>query len=169
MAGYSLGSALNFVVIYNLGAITGSIGGWLSSKINIKFVLIASYSLGALALTALPFNSSEKYLYVMVYAVGASTLGSQLLAYAYASDFYPSHIRSSGVGFASGVGRVGAIISPVVIGWVVSMSLPFQQNFMVISFAGVIAAVAICIVKQRNSDSHRTERAGYLQGGQSPD
>ncbi len=128
MAGYSLGSALNFVIVFNVGAIVGAIfGGWLSDKVNIKRVLIASYVVGAVALTLMGYTKSTVSLFVVVFIVGASTLGTQLLAYAYAGDFYPHAIRSTGVGFASGVGRIGAIVAPVLIGWLVSLKLPLER------------------------------------------
>ncbi|MNC61234.1 putative 3-hydroxyphenylpropionic transporter MhpT [compost metagenome] len=101
----------------------------------------------------LGYTRSTELLFVVVFIVGASTLGTQLLAYAYAGDFYPSTIRSTGVGFASGVGRVGAIVAPVLIGALVSMALPLEQNFMAIALAGLVGAVAVTMINQSRSDS----------------
>lgn len=51
MAGYSLGSALSFVIALNVGAIIGAVcGGWLADKFNIKWVLVAMYALGGVLL-----------------------------------------------------------------------------------------------------------------------
>lgn len=159
MAGYSLGSALNFVIVFNVGAIAGAVlGGWLSDKVNIKRVLIAFYVVGAVALTAMGYTKSTELLFVVVFVVGASTLGTQLFAYAYAGDFYPAAIRSTGVGFASGVGRIGAIVAPVLIGWLVSLKLPLEQNFMAISLAGIVGALAVTLINQARAESFRTQR-----------
>ena len=150
MAGYSLGSALNFVLVFNIGAVCGAVGGgWLGDKFNIKHVLIALYLLGAVSLTVMGFTKSTELLFVVVFIVGASTLGTQLLAYAYAGEFYPTAIRATGVGFASGVGRMGAIIAPVLIGFVVSMKLPLEQNFMAIAAAGVLGTFAVMLINHR--------------------
>lgn len=163
MAGYSLGSALNFVIVFNLGAIVGAIGGGLlSDKLNIKHVLISFYAVGAISLTALAYTKSTELLFVAVFIVGASTLGTQLLAYAYAGDFYAPAIRSTGVGFASGVGRIGAIVAPVLIGWLVTLELPMEQNFMAIALAGLIGAVAVSFVNQARSDSARAKASASL-------
>lgn len=165
MAGFSLGSALNFVIVFNLGAIAGALGGgWLSDKLNIKHVLVAFYLIGAIALTVLGYTRSTSLLVAVVFIVGASTLGTQLLAYAYAGDFYPSTIRSTGVGFASGVGRVGAIVAPILIGWLVSIKLPLEQNFMAISLAGLIGAAAVSLINQTRADSVRVRKATALAG-----
>ncbi|WP_223531316.1 MFS transporter [Pseudomonas sp. GL-R-19] len=163
MAGFSLGSALNFVIVFNVGAIAGAIGGgWLSDKLNIKHVLVCFYIVGAMALTILGYTRSTTLLFPVVFTVGASTLGTQLLAYAYAGDFYPSSIRSTGVGFASGVGRIGAIVAPVLIGWLVSLNLPLEKNFMAISLAGLIGAAAVTMINQSRADSTQVRKAPAL-------
>ncbi|MNI44863.1 4-hydroxybenzoate transporter PcaK [compost metagenome] len=163
MAGFSLGSALNFVIVFNVGAIAGAIGGgWLSDKLNIKHVLVCFYIVGAIALTILGYTRSTTLLFPVVFIVGASTLGTQLLAYAYAGDFYPSSIRSTGVGFASGVGRIGAIVAPILIGWLVSLNLPLEKNFMAISLAGLIGAAAVTMINQSRADSTQVRKAPAL-------
>jgi MFS transporter, AAHS family, benzoate transport protein len=150
MAGYSLGSALNFVIVFNVGAIVGAVGGgWLGDKFNIKWVLVAFYALGAIALTAMGYTKSTELLFVAVFVVGASTLGTQLLAYAYAGEFYPTAIRSTGVGFASGIGRAGAILAPILIGWIVSLKLPLEQNFIAIGIAGLLGTIAVALINHR--------------------
>ncbi len=163
MAGYSLGSALNFVIVFNVGAIVGAIGGGLlSDKFNIKHVLICFYAVGAISLTALAYTKSTELLFLAVFIVGASTLGTQLLAYAYAGDFYSPATRSTGVGFASGVGRIGAIVAPVLIGWLVSLKLPMEQNFMAIAVAGLLGAIAVTFVNQSRADSTRAGAVNAL-------
>ena len=163
MAGYSLGSALNFVIVFNVGAIVGAVGGGLlSDKFNIKRVLIGFYAVGAISLAALAYTKSTELLFLAVFIVGASTLGTQLLAYAYAGDFYSPATRSTGVGFASGVGRIGAIVAPVLIGWLVSLKLPMEQNFMAIAVAGLLGAIAVTFVNQSRADSTRTRAMNAL-------
>ncbi|MFJ4156215.1 MFS transporter [Pseudomonas sp. NPDC089752] len=163
MAGFSLGSALNFVIVFNVGAIAGALGGgWLSDRLNIKYVLVSFYIVGAIALTMMGYTRSTALLYAVVFVVGASTLGTQLLAYAYAGDFYPSTIRSAGVGFASGVGRIGAIAAPVLIGWLVSMNLPLERNFLAISLAGLMGAFAVTLINQACADSSHARKHAAL-------
>ncbi|MFM0616077.1 MFS transporter [Paraburkholderia nemoris] len=147
LAGYSLGSALNFVLVYNIGAIVGAFAGaWLGDKLNIKYALVAFYALGAVSLTAMGYTKSTELLFVMVFIVGASTLGTQLIAYGYAAEFYPMAIRSTGVGFASGVGRTGAIVAPILIGGLVALKLPLEQNFMAIGLAGLLGMIAVILI-----------------------
>ncbi len=152
MAGYSLGSALNFVIVFNVGAILGAVmGGWLGDRFNIKYVLVGFYAMGALSLTLMGYTKSTELLFVIVFIVGASTLGTQILAYAYTGVFYPTSIRSTGLGFASGVGRLGAILAPILIGTLVSLDLGLEQNFMAIGFAGLLGAIAVMLINHQRS------------------
>ena len=134
MAGYSLGSALSFVIALNVGAIIGAVGGgWLADKFNIKWVLVGMYALGGVLLYLMTFQTSTELRYLIIGAVGACTTGAQLVAYAYCGQFYPMSIRSTGIGMASGVGRLGAIAAPLLIGQIVALELPLEQNFLVIA------------------------------------
>lgn len=163
MAGYSLGSALTFVLVFNVGAIVGAlIGAWLGEKFNLKCVLASFYALGAASLTLMGYAKSTELLFVMVFVVGASTLGTQFSAYAYAAEFYPTAIRSTGVGFASGVGRMGAILAPILIGALVTMNLPLEQNFMAISVAGLLGTIAVMFINHRVcASTHRDDTVNY--------
>ena len=157
-AGYSLGSALNFVLTLNAGAIIGAVGGgWLADRFHIKWVLFSMYVLAAISITALGYKMSTEALFLFVGLAGASTIGTQIVTYAYAGQFYPMAIRSTGIGFASGVGRSGAILAPIVIGMLVSMALLLQQNFLAIGIPAVIAAIAVALINHSRSASAHFE------------
>jgi AAHS family benzoate transporter-like MFS transporter len=69
-------------------------------------------------------------------------------------------VRATGIGWASGVGRSGAILAPIVIGSLVAMALPLEQNFLAIGLPAVIAAVAVfCIQHGRAAQAHRSDSA----------
>ncbi|MBF6986925.1 MULTISPECIES: MFS transporter [Cupriavidus] len=154
MSGYSLGSALSFVIALNVGAVVGAIGGgWLADRFHIKWVLVVMYLLGGGFLYLMTFKTSTEMLYLLIGAVGACTTGAQIVAYAYSGQFYPVSIRSTGVGMASGIGRLGAIAAPVLIGLIVSLQLPLAQNFLVIGAAGIVGALALACINHRLSAS----------------
>lgn len=151
-AGYSLGSALTFVLVLNFGAMIGAIGGgWLADRFNIKHVLIVMYGLAAVSISLLGVKVPVGALFFLVGLAGASTIGTQIVTYAFAGQFYPTAARSTGIGWASGVGRSGAILAPIVIGFLVSQSLPLQQNFIAIAIPGAIAMLAVCLIKVRRA------------------
>jgi AAHS family benzoate transporter-like MFS transporter len=159
-AGYSLGSAMTFVLVLNVGAMLGAIaGGWLADRFNIKAVLIGMHALAAASISLLGYKIPTEALFLLVGLAGASTIGTQIVTYAYAGQFYPMAIRSTGIGWASGVGRSGAILAPVVIGVLVAMSLPLQHNFMAIALPALVAMVAVALINHKRSASAQTVNA----------
>ena len=153
-AGYSLGSALTFVLVLNVGAIVGAVGGgWLADRFHIKLVLAAMYAVAAISITLLGIKMPTELLFIVVGLAGASTIGTQIVANAYTGQFYPMAIRSTGLGWALGIGRSGAILAPILIGVLVSMSLPLQQNFIAIAIPAVIGMVAVLMINHSRSAS----------------
>jgi AAHS family benzoate transporter-like MFS transporter len=168
-AGYSLGSALTFVLVLNLGAVIGAVGGgWLADRFNIKYVLVGMYGLAAVSITLLGYKVPTAMLFLLVGLAGASTIGTQIVTYAYAGQFYPMAVRSTGIGWASGVGRSGAILAPIVIGTLVGMALPLEQNFMAIAIPAVVAMVAVLLIRQSRSASAHHETSGAATFNPSP-
>ena len=157
-AGYSLGSALTFVLVLNFGAVIGAVGGgWLADRFHIKYVLVGMYALAAVSIALLGVKVPAEALFLLVGLAGASTIGTQIVTYAYAGQFYPMAVRSTGIGWASGVGRSGAILAPIVIGTLVGMALPLEQNFMAISIPAVIATIAVLLIDHKRSASANRE------------
>ncbi|MDF3835881.1 MFS transporter [Cupriavidus basilensis] len=153
-AGHSLGSALTFVLVLNFGAVIGAIGGgWLADTFQAKRVLVVMYLLAAVSITMLGYNVPTFWSFVLVGLAGATTIGTQIVNSAYASQFYPMAIRSTGIGWTLGVGRGGAILAPIVIGILVEIELPLEQNFMAIGLPALAAAFAVGLIDQRRSAS----------------
>jgi AAHS family benzoate transporter-like MFS transporter len=161
-AGYSLGSALTFVLVLNLGAVVGAVGGgWLADRFRIKYVLVGMYALAAVSITLLGLKVPSAMLFVLVGLAGASTIGTQIVTYAYAGQFYPMAMRSTGIGWASGIGRSGAILAPIVIGTLVGMALPLEQNFMAIAIPAVLAMVAVLLINEGRSAAAAQQAADF--------
>ena len=160
-AGYTLGSALTFVLVLNFGGMVGAIGGgWLADRFHIKWVLVGMYLLAAVSISLLGYPVPTEVLYVLVGLAGASTIGTQIVTYAYVGQYYPMAVRATGIGLASGVGRSGAILAPIVIGSLVAMALPLEQNFLAIGLPAVIAALAVfCIQHGRAAQAQSADSA----------
>lgn len=151
-AGYSLGSALTFTLVLNFGAVVGAIGGgWMADRFQIKRVMVVMYVLAAVSIALLGYKVPMPVLYFLVGMAGATTIGTQIVTYAYTGQYYPMDVRSTGIGLASGVGRSGAILAPIVIGTLIGMALPLQYNFFVMAVPAVVAALAAALIKQERS------------------
>ena len=68
--------------------------------------------------------------------------------------FYPTAIRGNGVGYASGLGRLGAIPGPVIGGFLLSAGLPFGTVMNIIALPYLILViVCFMLARRRPSDS----------------
>lgn len=145
-AGYSLGSSLSFLVALNCGSVFGAIfGGWLGDRMNLPRVLVAFFVIAAVSISLLGFKTPMPVLYTLIAVAGATTIGTQILLYACAAQFYGLSIRSTGLGWASGIGRNGAIVGPLLGGALLGINLPLQLNFMAFAIPGAIAALAMTV------------------------
>lgn len=149
-AGYALSSSLMFLMVLNVGAIVGAVGGgWLADRLSLRSVLVSFFILGSGSLVLLGYENPMWLLYTLVGIAGATTIGSQILLYAFVAQYYPTSIRSTGLGWASGIGRNGAIVGPMLGGTLLALALPHHLNFLALAIPGAIATVAIALVGRR--------------------
>ena len=146
-AGYALGSSLSFMIVFNIGAIVGTlILGSLADKFGVKKVLVPMFIMAAVTMSLLGFKNNMFILYLLVFITGACTMGAQNISYSFVSQYYPPLMRSTAIGFASGIGRIGGIIGPTFGGILVSLNLSTQMNFLSFAIPGILAAIAFSYV-----------------------
>ncbi|MEY8190170.1 MFS transporter [Peribacillus simplex] len=137
--GYELGSNLTFLVVLNLGAVFGAIvGGKLADRYGSKGILVTFLVIGFITLTMPSFKPSMIMLYILI--------SIQIVTNAYVSHYYPNEIRSTGAGWALGIGRIGGILAPTFCGILLDMSL---------SLVNFLAFAIPCIMQQRRFGSFR--------------
>jgi len=137
--------------IHGLGALVGmSLAGRLIERFGAGAVLVPALVLGAIATsatgysaTSLPTMSATLALIGLLVGCGAS--GSIALA----ALSYPTAIRSTGIGWAMGVGRFGQVLAPLFAGAAVAAGWSNTTLFMVVGIAPVIAAIAIVALVAR--------------------
>lgn len=162
-AGYALSSSLMFLMVLNVGAIVGAVGGgWLADRFSLRSVLVSFFLLGSGSLILLGYESPMWFLYTLMGIAGATTIGSQILLYAYVAQYYPTSIRSTGLGWASGIGRNGAIVGPMLGGTLLAMALPHQMNFLALAIPGAIATLAIALVDRNGFSRATNARVGSV-------
>jgi len=146
-AGYDLSTSLVFLLALNIGGMLGAIcGGYLADRFNLAKVLCSLFLSGAIALILLSYNLPMVILYFCIAVAGAASIGGQILLLAYMSQFYSSNIRATGLGMALGVGRLGAILGPILCGWLLSLSLPINYNFIALSIPCIIAVMSVSMI-----------------------
>lgn len=122
-------------------------------------VLFALCAIGAIIYLGMPglTPASVMTLAVFGYACAAATHHS---LNGIVASFYPTIVRGNGVGYATGMGRVGAIVGPVVAGYLLSANLPpGQVLFFIASPDLVVAASCVALDVLRRSRSARADFA----------
>lgn len=147
-AGYDLSTSLIFLLALNIGGMIGAIGGgYLADRFNLSKVICAMFFCGAVALILMTYHLPIYILYLCIAVTGAASIGGQILLLAYMSQFYASNIRATGLGMALGVGRLGAILGPILCGWLLSLKLPIQYNFFALAIPCMIAVMSVYAIR----------------------
>jgi MFS transporter, AAHS family, 4-hydroxybenzoate transporter len=105
--------------------------------------------IGAIALFAMPYA----ILAAAIFFSGMTIIGSQTGANATAGTLYPARMRTCGIGWALGIGRLGGIAAPALGGYLLSIGLPPPQIFLSACLFALIAAAATALLAFRGSRS----------------
>ena len=147
-AGYPVSAGLSLLLVLNLGAVAGLIvAGILADKHGTKPIVLLWFGLSALCLALLSIKVENAVLLnVLVFVTGVFVFSSQVLVYAGVSQLFPARLRATALGFAAGVGRVGAIMGPAVTGGLVAAGIAYPWGFYVFAAAGALALAALLAV-----------------------
>lgn len=149
-SGFNVASSMSFILILAVGQIFGSLtGGYMVDRIGHKNVLLTMYLTGALCFVALSLTSQPILLYILIAIGGACTGGTQNLVNPYISAFYPSDIRGTGLSMAVGIGRLGSITAPILIGFVLMTNISPQTAFMAFAIPSLAGGTALLFVRER--------------------
>ena len=153
LIGMSPGQAVFAASLRDLGAIFAVLYlGLAIDRIGPERALALHYAAGAafiavIALLALPYV----ILCVIIFLAGMTIIGSQTGVNGACGKLYPARMRTSGIGWALGIGRLGGIVAPVLGGYLLAVGLPPTHIFLVACLFALIAAAATALLVFRNT------------------
>jgi AAHS family 4-hydroxybenzoate transporter-like MFS transporter len=132
--GISVRLAVIATALFQVGGIVGTLVlAFLIERFGPYRVLAITYLVAAVLIAAVgQAGGSIELIIPAVFGAGFCVVGAQIGANALTATFYPTFIRSTGVGWALGIGRIGSIIGPLLGG----LMLALQWNIPSIFFAG---------------------------------
>ena len=148
--GLSMAQAGLAIALNSLGSFFGSgIVGRLMDRYGTYRVLIPAYILasgtaGLLGFSTASFPSAAVVITLSGFFAGASQTGVIALA----AVTYPIAIRSTGVGWAMAIGRLGAVIGPILGGFFLSWHWRVDLIFPVIAAPALIGALCVFLIRQ---------------------
>ena len=146
-ARFDLGKPLYFLLALNLGAVAGSfVTAWAGMRWGPLRSAVGAAALAAIGLAfLLTYPTALLPIYGALIRAGVGTHGTQCLVIAAVATHYPPRLRGTSLGFALGMGRIGAVLAPLVGGWLLDAELGVGSNFIAFSLAAGSAAVLLLV------------------------
>lgn len=138
-----------------------ALAGRLIERFGAGVVLVPALLLGAVATSATGYSATSLTAMSVTLAligllVGCGASGSIALA----TLNYPTAIRSTGVGWAMGIGRLGQVLAPLLAGAALTSGWSNQMLFVAVGVAPLLGAVAILVLSTRGRMVVASEPAG---------
>ncbi|MBY0240527.1 MAG: MFS transporter [Burkholderiaceae bacterium] len=112
-------------------------------------VLPASYLIGAFAIALIGHvATSAQALFCVVFVVGFCAIGGLNGINALAVASYPASLRTTGIGWALGLGRFGSILAPLVGGILVANQWSVASLFLVAAAPALLLAGALLLMQR---------------------
>ncbi len=147
-AGLPLSMAILSTAILNLGGVVGAIAlGRMIDRFSPYLVLGTAYAASAAFIALLAFGGTNLTVLLVGAALsGFGVVGAQIGCNALTAAVYPTNIRATGVGWALGVGRIGAIVGPLVGGVLLGAGWTPQSLILLAVIPAVVASLAVFIL-----------------------
>jgi AAHS family 4-hydroxybenzoate transporter-like MFS transporter len=145
LKGYERSTAILLSTVVQVGGTVGAFGlAWLITRAGFTPMLALTFAVAtvSVALIGQP-GLSLPMLYVIVFIAGWCIVGGQPGLNALSSSYYPTDLRSTGVGAGLGVGRIGAIVGPMIGSALIAQQWAPQQLLWA---AAVPAAISTAVI-----------------------
>ncbi len=147
-AGLAQHAAIVIAALLHFGGIAGGLAiAPLCDRFNPYLVLACAYILSGIFITGIGM-AGNKAMWAMAatFCAGFFTFGAQNSANAIAATRYPTAMRSSGIGWALGIGRTGQIIGPLIGGLLLSLHWRTSGMLYLIAVPSIVAATAALVL-----------------------
>lgn len=149
LKGFSLIKSFQYVLIMTLAQLPGYFtAAWFIERLGRKFVLV-TYLIGT-ACSAYLFGVADSLTVLIVAGMLLSffNLGAWGALYAYTPEQYPTVIRGTGAGMAAAFGRIGGILGPLLVGYLVASEASLSLIFTIFCGSILIGVFAVVILGQ---------------------
>jgi AAHS family 4-hydroxybenzoate transporter-like MFS transporter len=158
-AGYSPSTAVIVGRVLQTGGVVGTLLlGWFIERFGFVRVLFVCFAGAALAVGTIgTVAHALPWLLLVVFAGGFCVVGGQPAVNALAGHFYPTTLRSTGIGWSLGIGRIGSVIGPLVGGQLIALNWSNESLFHAAAVPVLCSALLVIALaaatRQRNRPS----------------
>lgn len=141
-AGLSVELSIYTGTVFNGGAFIGIVTqGYFSSRFGLKKTIGWFLILTAVLMAVFKIFIGSDVLLLVFGLLGFGIQGGFVGLYAVAARMYPTEFRTTGVGWAIGIGRLGGIIGPIAGGLLIGIGLSMAANFLWFAIPTALAGV----------------------------
>ncbi len=152
-AGLALELAIYAGATFNFGAVFGiATSGVISQYLGLKRTIAMFLVLTAVVMALFGLATGSSFILVLFGLIGFFIQGGFVGLYAIAARLYPTEIRTTGVGWAIGAGRTGAIVGPLLGGLLVAAGLSIGANFRWFALTLILAAIFTLSIRSSRVD-----------------
>jgi len=154
-AGLPIQTAIISTAILNFGGVVGAVVlGRIIDRIAAHAVLGGAYATAAVFIVVIAFAGTDlRILLPSLFFTGFGVVGAQIGMNALTAGVYPPAIRSTGVGWALGVGRIGSIVGPSIGGWLLGLGWATSSLFALAAAPALVAAISVHLLGQVHARS----------------
>lgn len=146
--GLSVELAIYAGTVFNLGAFCGIISqGYFSGKFGLQKTIFSYLIFTAILMLVFGFFKGSILILVLFGLIGFGIQGGFVGMYSLAARLYPTEIRATGVGWAVGAGRIGAIFGPLLGGILIGAGLSMTTNFMIFAIPTIIGGITTLFIE----------------------
>ena len=136
-------AGITAILLFSVGGIAGSfVEGGFMNRWGAFPVLLTEFLCTTLLIASLAYSSSFPLMMAITFVLGFVVQGAQGGLSAVAATFYPISIRSTGIGWCLGVGRIGSIVGPILGGMMLKLDWSPREILLVGSIPALCAAAA---------------------------
>ncbi|MFG2966872.1 MFS transporter [Streptomyces sp. NPDC048288] len=151
--GYTTGTALALTSVAWIGAAGGLIpGGVFADRAGPRRIVVTAFLAGAGGLLVISAGPPVGLLYACLLVCGFGLLGEQGFISAYLVNRMPAEVRTSALGWALSIGRLGAVAGPAIGGFILSAGGGMRWNFYVLAAVAGVGMTAALAVPRRSPD-----------------
>ena len=99
---------------------------------------------------------------MIVFIAGWCVVGGQPGMNALSASYYPTYLRATGVGAGLGVGRIGAIVGPYIVGVLLGRQWGMQELFWAAAVPAAISMVVMLFMRGLYKDDADTRNAARV-------
>lgn len=142
--GFTLVKSFQYVLIMTLAQLPGYFtAAYFIERFGRKFVLVVYLTLTAVSAIAFGLATTEAAILTAGIFLSFFNLGAWGGLYAYSPELYPTSVRSTGVGLATSVGRIGGVIAPFMVGMLVQREVQISTIFTIFFVTILVGAAAV--------------------------